>query len=62
MSRGVLRCALDEAKRMFVAHGVNADRRHQDQILVHVNAVDLDHQQIEPGEIRRHPFLHACRR
>src|ERR1019366_7647749 len=31
-------------------------------VLVHVNAVDLDHQQIEAREIGRHPLLHARRR
>ena len=54
--------ALDDAKRMLVAVGVNTDRRDQDQFLVHMNAVNLDHQQIEAGEIGRHPFLHARRR
>ncbi len=32
---------------MFVAIRVDADRRDEDQVLVHVNAVDLDRQQIE---------------
>ena len=41
---------------------VDADRRHQHQILVHVNAVDLDHQQVELGQVRGHPLLHACGR
>jgi hypothetical protein len=47
---------------MLVALRVDANRRDQDQILVHVNAVDLDHQQIEAGEIGRHPLFHARRR
>ena len=47
---------------MLIALRVDTDRRNQDQILVHVNAVDLDHQQIETGEIGRHPLLHSCRR
>ena len=47
---------------MLVALRVDTDRRDQDQILVHVNAVDLDHQQIEAGEVGRHPLLHARRR
>jgi hypothetical protein len=41
------------AQRMLVAVGVDADRRHQGHVLVHVNAVDLDHQQIEAGKIGR---------
>jgi hypothetical protein len=32
---------------MFVAVRINAYRRHQGHVLVHVNAVDLDHQQPE---------------
>ena len=47
---------------MLVALCVDTECRNQDQIVVHVNAIDLDHQQIEAGEIRRHPLLHACRR
>ena len=52
-SRGVLRRTLGEAERMLFALRVDTDRRDQDQIVVHVNAVDLDHQQIEAGEIAR---------
>jgi hypothetical protein len=29
---------------MFVTIRVDTDRRNQDQILVHMNAIDLDHQ------------------
>ena len=47
-SRGVFRGVLDRAERMLVAVRIDADRRHQGHVLVHVNAVDLDHQQIEP--------------
>ena len=47
---------------MLVALCIDTECRDQDQIVVHVNAVDLDHQQIEAGEIRRHPLLQACRR
>ena len=47
---------------MLVAHCVNTDRCDQDQILVHVDAVDLDHQQIEAREIGRYPLLHTRRR
>ena len=60
--RGVLRRTLDEAERMLVTLRVDANRRDQNQILVHVNAVDLDHQQIETGKIGCHPLLHARRR
>ncbi|MGJ0452807.1 MAG: hypothetical protein ACR65T_06200 [Methylocystis sp.] len=39
--------AAHEAERVFVAVRVDADRRDEDHVLVHVNAVDLDRQQIE---------------
>ena len=42
---------------MLVALRIDTDRCDQDQILVHVNAVDLDHQQIKAGEVGRHPLL-----
>ena len=42
---------------MFVAHGVDPNRRHKDQIIIQVNAVDLDHQQVEARKIGCHPFL-----
>ena len=54
--------ALDQPKRMFVAVRINANRRHQGHVLVHVNVVDLDHQQPEAGKITRHPFLQSRRR
>ena len=47
---------------MLVTLRIDTDRCDQDQILVHVNAVDLDHQQIKAGEVRRYPLLHARRR
>src|SRR5208337_2205161 len=54
--------ALDEAERMFVAVRVDADRRDEKHILIHVNAVNLDRQQIEIVEPAFHPRLHARRR
>src|SRR5207247_612587 len=60
--RGVFGRSLGKAERMLVALRVNTDRCNQDQIFVHVNAIDLDHQQIEAGEIGCHPILHARRR
>jgi hypothetical protein len=36
---------------MLVTLCVDPDRRDEDQILVHMNAVDLDHQHIEVGQI-----------
>ena len=51
--RCVFRGAPDQSKRIFVAVRINAYRRHQGHVLVHVNAVDLDHQQPEAGKITR---------
>ena len=47
---------------MFVAVRVDADRRDEKHVLVHVNAVDLDRQQIEIVEPAFHPRPHARRR
>jgi len=53
---------LHDAERMLVAVHIDADRRHQGHVLVHVNAVDLDDHQPETGKIGRHPFLQPrCR-
>src|SRR6266516_3909810 len=54
--------SLGKAEGMLVALRVDTDRCNQDQIFVHVNAIDLDHQQIEAGEIGCHPIPHARRR
>ncbi len=46
---------------MLVALRVDTDRRDQDQIVVHVNAVDLDHQQIRPERSHAiHSFMRAA--
>jgi hypothetical protein len=45
---------------MLVALRGHADLCNQNQIFVHRNAIDLDHQQIEAGEIECHPILHAA--
>jgi hypothetical protein len=47
---------------MFVAVRVDANRRDEKHILIHVNAVDLDRQQIEIVEPAFHPRPHARRR
>ena len=60
--RCIFRRALDQPERMLVAVHIDAQRRHKGHVLVHVNAVDLDHQQIEAGKIGRHPFLEPRRR
>ena len=47
---------------MFVAVRVDANRRDEEHIFIHVNAVDLDHQQIQVVKPGFHPRLHARRR
>ena len=56
---GIFRRTLGQTKRVLVAIRVDTDCRNQDQVFVHMNAVDLDDQQIEPGKIGRHPLFHA---
>ena len=58
---GVFRSALDQTEWMLFAAPVDAHRRHEGHVLLHVNAVDLNHQQIETGKISRHPFLQPSR-
>ena len=60
--RRVFRGALDQPERMLVAVHIDANRRDEGHVLVHVNAVDLDHQQPEIGKIGPHPFLQPRRR
>jgi hypothetical protein len=38
---------------------VNPDRCHQYEVLGDVNAINLHHQEVQPGKIRSHPVLHA---
>ena len=58
----VLRRPLDHAERMFSAVPVDADCGQQHQVFLDVDAVDLDDQQVQLGQVGRHPFLHAFRR
>ena len=46
---------------MLVAVAVDADRRHQDMV-AHMQTVDLDDQQVEPREVRGEPGLHLLAR
>ena len=54
---GILGGPLDQPQRVLLAHGVDADRRHQDQVLLDVQAVDLDRQQIQRRQIACQPVL-----
>ena len=60
--RRVFRRALDKAERMLFPRRVDADRRHQQRVVGHVDAVDLDDHEVEMVEPGRHPLPHARRR
>lgn len=60
--RRVFRRALDQPERMLAAVHIDAERRDKGHVIVHVNAVDLDHQQPETGKIMCHPVLQPRRR
>jgi hypothetical protein len=47
---------------MLPAVTVDADRGQQHEVLLDVDAVDLDDQQVQLGQVGRHPFRHALRR
>ena len=47
---------------MLVADAVDADGGQQHQVFLDVDAVDLDRQQVQGGQVGGHPFLHAFRR
>jgi hypothetical protein len=59
---GILRGSLEQTERMFDPVAIDADGGQQRQVFGDVDAVDLDHQQIELGQVRRHPFAHPLRR
>jgi hypothetical protein len=44
------------------AIAIDTDGSQQNQIGFNLNAVDLDHYQIQFGQVRRHPFAHPHRR
>jgi hypothetical protein len=47
---------------MLGAFAVDADGGHQGQIIGQMKTIDLDDQEIERGQIRRHPVGHTFRR
>jgi hypothetical protein len=47
--------ALDQAERMLIAVPIDAKGGDQHQVLANVQAVELDDQQVELGQVRRHP-------
>src|ERR1035437_3010715 len=55
----VLSCPLHQPKRVLEALAIDPERRHQHEMLTDVDAVDLHHHDVESGQIRTHPFLHA---
>src|SRR6202163_432145 len=55
----VLSCPLHQSKRVLEALAIDPERSHQHETLTDVDAVDLHHHDVEAGQIRPHPFLHA---
>jgi len=58
----ILARSFHDPERVLVAIAVDADRRQHDQVLIDVNAVDLDDQQIQRGKLGGHPCLHRLGR
>jgi hypothetical protein len=54
---GILGGPLDQPQRVLLARGVDADRCDQDQVLLDVQAVDLDRQQVQRRQIGCQPIL-----
>ena len=59
---GVLRRPFHHRKRMLFSLAVDPDRRQQHKVFTDVDAVDLDDQQVELGQVRRHPIFHPLGR
>jgi len=53
---GILGCSFDQGERMFAAVCIDPERGDQHQIVADVQAVDLDHQKVQLGQIRCHPL------
>ena len=47
---------------MLIAVAIDADGGQQHQVLIDVDAVNLDDQQVQIGQVGRHPSFHALRR
>ena len=52
---GIFGGPLDQPQRVLLARGVDADCRDKDQVLLDVQAVDLDRQQVQRRQIARQP-------
>src|SRR5271155_427501 len=55
----VLGCPFHQPKRVLEALAIDPERRHQNEMLTDVNAVDLHHHDVERGQVRTHPLLPA---
>src|SRR5271155_1161802 len=55
----VLGCPFHQPERVLEALAIDPKRRHQHEMLTDVDAVDLHHHDVERGQVRTHPFLHA---
>jgi len=54
----ILGGAFDQAKRMLIAFSIDSERSHQNQVIVDVQAIDLDDQQVQLRQVRGHPLGH----
>src|SRR3979490_1925482 len=53
----VLGCPFHQPERVLEALAIYSERCHQHEMLTDVDAVDLHHHDVEPGQIGAHPFL-----
>ena len=53
---GVLGCSFDQGERMLMAVCINAEGGDQHEVIADVQPVDLDDQEVQFGQVRRHPL------
>lgn len=58
----ILGSAFDKSENVLSAVGVDADRPNQNNVLGHVQAVDLNDEQIQLGEVAGKPGFHVLLR
>jgi hypothetical protein len=57
----MLGCPFHQPERVLEALAIDAERRHQNEMLTDVDAVDLHHHDVEPGQIgAHHSFMRAA--
>ena len=56
---GVLGCPFDETEDVLLSVAVDADGADQHDVLSHMQAIDLDDEEIELGQIAVEPSVHT---